>query len=149
MISPNVLHCNTSIPQRTPVCTYHPANAPERTACVVYIDPVLGLVACSHRSTLGIMRVSTSINFDAGVVDQLQRADVQWLEVFIRDIKITYRVTLESMLLHGKHQERVGLQIALALKYWSVDMPAAQLKPVSTEEQPAAAQLNLFGGNNS
>lgn len=144
MLSPKRRAVNTA---RTPLKTYHPANAPDRTACVVYVDPVLGLVACSHRSTLGIMRISVSINFDAGVFECLQADGVKWIEVLVRDIKITYRVTLDDMATYGQRQQRCGLQIALPLKYWAVDMPAAQPAPGASEAQPVAAQLDLFGGN--
>lgn len=55
--------------QRTPIRTYKPANA-NVTACVTYHDPTLGKVAVTHRSTLGAMRASTAIHFDAGVFDR-------------------------------------------------------------------------------
>ena len=128
---------------RTPLRTYHPANAPKVTACVVYLDPELGLVARSERSTLGIMRVSTSVNFDAGVFERLQADGVKWLEVFIRDIQLTYRTSVETMKLHGRHQQRFGLQIALSLKYWEADMPSAKQ---ATPAAPVAAQMTLFEG---
>lgn len=80
--------------QRTPISTYKPDNA-DVTACVTYHDPILGIVAVTHRSSLGVMRASTAIHFDAGVFDRLEAAGCQWLECFIKDSKTTYRTKID------------------------------------------------------
>lgn len=126
---------------RTPLKHYHPANAPKITACVAWIDPTLGLVARSERSTLGIMRVSTTINWDLGVFERLQADGVKWLEVYIRDIKLTYRTPVATMLEHGSRQQRFGVQLCLKLQYWDVEMPI--VKP-SVAAAPVAEQMSLL-----
>lgn len=105
---------------RTPIRSYRPVNA-NVTACVTYHDPVLGIVAHSIRSTLGVMRASTAIHFDAGVFDRLVADGVTWLECCIRDTNTTYRTHIDTMRQHGQLQRRFGLQRVLHLKYWSID----------------------------
>lgn len=87
------------------------------------------------------MRVSTTINFDAGVFERLQADGVQWLEVYIRKLQITYRTPVSTMREHGTRQNRYGVQVCLKLQYWNVDLPAAQQAPVATLE---AEQMTLF-----
>lgn len=129
---------------RTPIRTYKPGNA-NVTACVTYHDPALGKVAVTHRSTLGVMRASTAIHFDAGVFDRLMADGCQWLECYIRDSKTTYRTRVETMRQHGALQRRFGTQYALHLKYWGVDGDEPEaFKPVAPQPQPGAEQPSLF-----
>ena len=107
--------------RRTPLRTYKPVNAPHITACVTYSDPDLGIVALSIRSSLGVMRASTAIHFDAGVFDRLVADGCQWLECHVKDANMTYRAHVDTMLNHGQLQQRYGLQRVLSLRYWTVE----------------------------
>lgn len=131
---------------RTPIRTYKPDNA-NVTACVTYHDPTLGIVAVTHRSSLGVMRASTAIHMDAGVFDRLEANGCQWLECLIKDTKTTYRTKIETMRQYGQLQRRFGLQYVLHLKYWGVngDEPEA-FKPAKQQPQakPEAQQASLF-----
>lgn len=131
---------------RTPIRTYKPANA-NVTACVTYHDPALGIVAVTHRSSLGVMRASTAIHWDAGVFDRLVTDGCQWLECLIKDSQTTYRTRVETMRQYGQLQRRFGLQYVLHLKYWGVngDEPEA-FKPAKQQAQqkPEATQGALF-----
>lgn len=120
--------------KRTPIRTYHPANAPQVTACVTFHDHKLGIVAHSVRSHLGVMAASTAIHWDAGVFNQLIADGCQWLECRIKDTGHTYRASVASMLEHGQQQQRFGLQWVLSLRYWSVDGEPAEAE----RQQPTA-----------
>lgn len=125
---------------RTPLRTYKPANA-SVTACVTYLDPDLGIVALSIRSTLGIMRASTAIHWDAGIFDRLVADGCKWLECYVKTINTTYRCHVDTMREHGQLQQRFGLQRVLHLKYWSIvgdDQPQPQPQPAT------AQQISLF-----
>lgn len=126
---------------RIPLQTYRPANAPQVTACVVYLDPELGRVARSERSTLGIYRVSRSIHWDAGVLDRLQANEVGWLETYIRDIQATYWTTMQNMRQHGSFRNVCGGQIALGIKHWFVDIPVGNVA-----QKPVPVQMSLLEG---
>lgn len=131
---------------RTPIRTYKPANA-NVTACVTYHDPALGIVAVTHRSTLGVMRASTAIHFDAGVFDRLVTDGVTWLECLIKDSQTTYRTRVDTMRQYGRLQQHFGLQRVLHLKYWGVngDEPEGFKAPAPVaKEQPETAQPTLF-----
>ena len=124
---------------RIPLKSYHPKTAPDRTAGKLFKDPQLIRVIRSERSSLGIYRTSQSINWDAGVLNDAQRDGAVWVETYIKDLKITYRATMQTIRQYGVYRNVHGGQIALALKYWSVDIPAGGQKP---NDPPA--QLNLF-----
>lgn len=134
-----MLHQNGGgVYHRAPLRTYHPENAPNITACVTYSDPSLGIVARSIRSSLGIMRASTAIHFDAGVFDRLVADGVAWLECYIKDTGITYCTPIDTMLEHGQVQQRYGLQWVLSLKYWSTD---GQQSTVATAQPIPAVKV--------
>jgi hypothetical protein len=122
------------------------------TACVTYRSDDGRIVARSERGASGILRNPPAIAWDAGVIDQLTRDDVDDLEVFVRDTGTTYRAELATMRMNCRYQNRYGLQTVLSLKYWrtstsSVDGQPARppLPPAATAPQPAVAQLNLLG----
>lgn len=135
---------------RTPVRTYHPANAPHITAAVTYRDPELGIVAHSIRSNLGIMAASTAIHWDAGVLNQLIDDGCQWLECHVKTLGHTYRCRIDTMPEHGQQQQRFGLQWVLHLKYWSIDGQSAATDPQAPPSTPrptapaTAQQIGLF-----
>lgn len=134
---------------RTPIRTYKPDNAPHITACVTYFDPGLGTVAYSIRSHLGVMGASTSIHWDVGVFNRLVADGCQWLECYVKDTKVTYRASIDTMLQHGQQQQRFGLQWVLHLRYWSIngDEPAASTQPTVPKQPrpaPESAQPALF-----
>ena len=134
--------------RRTPLRTYKPDNAPHITACVTYSDPVLGIVAHSIRSSLGIMRASTAIHFDAGVYDRLVADGCQWLECHIKDTDTTYRAHVDTMIKHGQLQHRYGLQRVLSLRYWNVDgeEPRATALTTASDEPIQGALFDLLAG---
>src|SRR5215207_8874766 len=88
--------------RRTPLRTYKPDNAPHVTACITYSDPALGIVAHSIRSSVGVMRASTAIHFDAGVYDRLVADGCQWLECLIKDTGTIYRTRVDTMQQYGQ-----------------------------------------------
>lgn len=126
--------------RRTPLRTYKPDNAPHITACITYSDPDLGIVAHSVRSSLGVMRASTAIHFDAGVFDRLVADGVTWLECHIKDSNMTYRTHVDTMLEHGQLQRRFGLQRVLSLRYWTVDGQ----EPAAERSRSEVGQLSLL-----
>lgn len=134
-----------AVNQRALIRRYHPDNAPHITACVTYSDPDLGIVAHSIRSSLGVMRASTAIHFDAGVFDRLVADGVTWLECHIKDSNMTYRSHVDTMLNHGQLQRRFGLQRVLSLRYWTVDgqEQAAANRPIATNEPLQGALFDL------
>lgn len=128
--------------RRAPLRTYKPDNAPHVTACITYSDPVLGIVAHSVRSSLGVMRASTAIHWDAGVFDRLVADGCQWLECHIKDSDTTYRAPIDTMIKHGQLQQRFGLQRVLSLKYWTVDgQELATTKQSVTNDGPIQGAL--------
>lgn len=137
-------------PTRTPIKTYHPANAKHITAAVTYRDPDLGIVAHSIRSHLGVMIASNGIHWDVGVVNNLIADGCTWLECFIKDTNKTYRCHVNTMIEHGQQQQRFGWQWVLHLKYWSVDgQPAdfeSQALPLTPQPPvaPTCQQIGLF-----
>lgn len=149
MITKVIRNHKSSTPrsQRTPIRTFKPANA-DVVACMTYSDPELGIVALSIRSTLGIMRASTGIHWDAGVFDNLVASGCQWLECRIKDTNTTYRTSVDTMREHGQLQRRYGWQRVLHLKYWSVDGDEPEaFKPQGVGDchsQPEATQPSLF-----
>lgn len=133
---------------RTPIRTYRPDNA-NVIAAMTYHDPTLGIVAVTHRSSLGVMRASTSIHFDAGVFDRLVADGCRWLECFIKDTGHIYRTRTDTMSEYGRIQQRFGLQRVLHLKYWGVDGDEPEaLKPQPAPVAPTAQQIDLFSGGN-
>ena len=144
MIKPNGKRVKGS---RTPLRTYKPANA-DVTACVTYLDPDLGIVALSIRSTLGIMRASTAIHWDAGIFDRLVADGCKWLECYVKTIDTTYRAHVDTMREHGQLQQRFGLQRVLHLKYWTIvdgNQPQQTQQPEADRNEPVQSQLHLFG----
>jgi len=128
---------------RTPIRTYKPANA-NVTAAVTYHDPSLGIVAVTHRSSLGIMRASTAIHFDAGVFDRLAADGCQWLECLIKDTQATYRTSVDIMQRYSQLQHRFGLQRVLHLKYWGVNGQEPEVFKPQAQQKPVAKQPTLF-----
>lgn len=137
-------------PTRTPIRTYHPANAPHITAAVTYRDPELGIVAHSIRSNLGVMAASTAIHWDVGVFNHLVADGCTWLECYVKTLNLTYRASVDTMLKHGQQQQRFGLQWALHLKYWQIDGQPSESERQAQQptREPAASmtQPSLFGG---
>lgn len=148
-----MIHLNQGVRQpttaptkRTPIKTYHPANAPHITAAVTYQDPNLGIVAHSIRSNLGIMAASTSIHWDVGVFNQLVADGCTWLECYVKTLGHTYRAHINTMIEHGQQQQRFGWQYVLHLRYWSVDgqPPELDKQPSQPPVAPSAQQIGLF-----
>ncbi len=133
---------------RTPLRTYHPANAPQRVACMTYLDPDVGIVAHSVRSLRGILRVSQCLNFDAGVLVNLRRDNAQWCEIAIRDTGMVYAATIDAIEKYGHYERRAGGQFTLALRHWFVgwaNEAALQVAGTVQTPEPEIGQLSLFG----
>jgi len=127
-------HTQNSAPTRT----YSPPNSPNRIAGVRY-----GNTIRSERTSSGILRTPPAIAFDFDVLNQATADGCDTAQVFITDTHTLYTVSIADFRRCGKIQTRVGKQVVLSLKYWTVNGQAP--KP-EQEAQPEVAQLGLFGG---
>ncbi len=122
----------------TPVRTYCAPNSPHRIAGVRY-----GNTIRSERTSSGILRTPPAIAFDYSVLTEASGDGCDTAQVFITDTHTLYTVSIADFWRRGKIQTRVGKQVVLSLKYWTVNGQAP--KP-EQEAQPEVAQLGLFGG---
>lgn len=140
-----VTHPLSAVKQpRAKLRIYRPTNRPQTIACLTFKDPILGVVARSERSQSGMLKTPPAIAWDAGVIDQLSKHNVSWLEVLIVDLSQLYTCPLQRFLTHA--WLRNG-QLILRLEHWD-DCSRSTTVHVDSEQKPGLQQMNLFEAPN-
>lgn len=130
--------------KRTKLRVFRPSDRPQPIACFTFMDPRLGVVARSERSQSGILSKPSAIAWDAGIIDQLARHNVSWLEVFVVDFSHLYTCPLQRFFTHAWPLRG---QLILGLEHWNFFSKTVTVH-VDSEPEPSPQQMNLFEAPN-